>query len=95
MDKRCTWTERQEFLLKKYYSYFSNKEIATTLQKSVRAVREKARKMGLKNKHFWTKKDEKYVLKSWVNNHPEEIGIKLNRTKWAVINKYRELTNKR
>lgn len=90
------WTERQEKILREKYSSYENESIAKQIGVTVSALRNKALKMGLKkDNRIWTEEQEMYLLKHIEKESYEDIAAKLNRTFWAVVNKYRELTNKR
>lgn len=90
------WTDKQISDLKKYYPVKENSFVAKKVNKTIDAIRAKAIKLRLKKEnYFWQNKDEKFILKNVkVLSYPE-IAEKLGRSKWAVINKYRELTGKR
>ena len=87
------WTDKQIALLKKHYPTKENKIVAAKIGKSISAIRAKATLLKIKKaKRYWDKAtSEKFLLKNWDILSPEEIGEKLGKTKWAVINKYREL----
>ncbi len=90
------WTEQEIKILKKHFPKKDNEEIAGLLNKSVRAIRNKAFILRLKKSdRYWGKPEQDFVLKNYMVMSAEEIGEKLKKTKWAVINKYRELTGKR
>lgn len=91
-SKKQDWTEKQIADLVKLYPINDNETAAKKIGKSVRAIRSKAQYLKLKKEtRYWILKDEKFVLKNWAVLSPEEIGEKLGKTKWAIINKYREL----
>jgi len=65
---------------------------------SVDAVRSKAVLLKIKKSdRYWDKPWENMILKNWNVMSPEELmaELKINsrskKTKWAIINKYREL----
>lgn len=87
-----TWTKENIALFKKSYPVKDNTTVAAELGITVRAVRCAATKFNVKkSNHYWSKKDIDFMKKNWSSLSADEIGIKLKRTKWAVINKYREL----
>lgn len=90
------WPSKKIDLLKELYPSTPNEDIEKKLGYSLSAIRSKAFKLGLKkeNRH-WSKKEEEWLLKKWDTTHSEKIAEHLKKTKWAVINKYRELTGKR
>jgi len=91
-----SWSDFDEKLLHFSYPKVSNYIISERLNRSVAAIRAKAVTMGLvKENRRWSEKDEKFVLSNWEALSPVEIGKHLGRTKWAVINKFRELNGLR
>lgn len=90
------WTEKQIETLKKLYPTTDNEAVAKKVGKSVRAVRSQAVRLRLKKStRYWDKPQEDWLLKNWDVLSVKELGEKLGKTKWAIINKYRELTGKR
>jgi hypothetical protein len=90
------WTSEEIKLLKKHYPVKDNDTVAALVGKSVRAIRAKAQVLKVKKStRYWDKPDEDYLIKNWPVMSAVEIGQKLAKTKWAIINKYRELTGKR
>jgi hypothetical protein len=82
--------------VKVLYPDFSDKEIAEKLKVKESYVRNVGGRFGLKKKNRnWKEKEKKDLLKYY------EYGISFcleklpHRTKWAIVNKYRELTGKR
>jgi predicted DNA-binding protein YlxM (UPF0122 family) len=64
----------------------------TTWAKRLKMSKDKIKTRGL----IWSRNDENYILKHYGKDHTiEEIAETLKRSKWSVINKYRELTHKR
>lgn len=89
------WTPEKIKDLKKYFPTKDNQEIAETLGTTVRAVRSMAFRLGLKKvQRYWTYGQEQFLLKNWEKMTAVKIGEELNKTRWAVINKYRILTGK-
>ena len=94
--KELDWSEAEEKKLARLYPTTDNEIIAQKLGKSVRSVRSKAQRMKLKKSNrYWDTPEEEYLLKNWQAMSAEELAEKLNKTKWGIINKYRELTGKR
>ena len=101
------WSKKKLTRLKNLYPATPNDTIAEILSKefeptTVSAIRNAAIRYKLKKTNrYWDKPEEKYLLVNWQVMSPEEIAVQLKRrfkfekTKWAVINKYRELTGKR
>lgn len=92
------WTKEKIALLKKLYPNKSNEDVATTLAIDIRAVRNAAMRFKIKKSNrYWDNPEEKFVLHNWEVLSPMEIAealkkkFKVEKTKWAVINKYREL----
>lgn len=94
--KTKDWTEKQKKELIALYPTLSNSEIAARLKRSVKSIRAKAVKLNIKKKNWkWTELEETYVLEKHNVESYEDTAKKLNRTRVAVINKYRELVGKR
>jgi hypothetical protein len=96
------WTKDRVALLKKCYPTKSNEEAAAILGVTVSALRNAAIRFKVsKSNRYWDKPEEDYLLKNWPVMSPDEIadGLKkkfgITKTKWAVINKYRELSGLR
>lgn len=88
-----TWTDYQLNYLKKNFANMTNERIANNIKKSPEAVRDTARRLGLKkNKpHIWTIEEEE-KLKKMVNGYKiNTISRALNKPRQTVINKIREL----
>src|SRR6186713_1464014 len=92
------WTADQIAVLTKLYPKTHNEIIAGELGKSERSIRAKATLLKIKKaSYFWDRPEETFVLKNWDAMSPDEIskGLKekfgMDKTKWSVINKYREL----
>lgn len=93
--KRSTsesWSEQDFITLKKLFPKTENEEIAEKLKKSVSSVRNKAFVLNLKkSSRFWKIGDEKYVIENYGKIPVKDIADHLKKTRWAVINKHREL----
>lgn len=90
------WSEAKIKELKKHFPTKDNEIIAELLGTTVRAVRSKAFILRLKkSERYWNYGQEQFLLKNWQSMSAVEIGNELKKTRWAVINKYRELTGKR
>lgn len=86
------WNEKQIKQLEKLYPTTDNEVVAEKIGKSVAAVRSMAVRLRLKKStRFWDKPEEDWLLKNWDHLSVQELCEKLSKTKWAVINKYREL----
>lgn len=92
------WPDGAIAVLKKHYPTKDNDEVAALTGKSVSAVRNMAGKLRLKKStRYWDKPWEKFVIKNYPVMNDVEIAHGLlkkfgaAKTKWAIINKYREL----
>lgn len=86
------WTSSEISLLSSLYATNENKVISQILNKSDSAIRNAAKRYGIKKTGWrWTQKEKKIILKNWETLSIQEIAESIGRTKWAVINKYREI----
>ncbi|HTE32721.1 MAG TPA: hypothetical protein VK666_20210 [Chryseolinea sp.] len=92
------WPKEKIALLKKHYPTTGNEEVATMLSTTVSALRNAATYYKVKKANrYWDKPETDFILKNWDALSPDEIAdglekkFKIKKTKWAVINKYREL----
>lgn len=86
-----TWTTENIAKLKKLYPIKDNATVATELGTTERSIRSAAIKFNVKKSNrYWPKKDITTLLKDWPISTAEETATNLGRTRWAVINKYRE-----
>jgi hypothetical protein len=93
---RPEWTPDRVSVLKKNYPIRNNQEVAEMLKTTVSAVRSAAFIFRLKKKdRNWDKPEETFLLKNWEVMSAVELADHLGKTRWAIINKYRELTGKR
>lgn len=93
-----TWQPDKVALLKKLFATTDNDVIAAQLGTTKQAVRSKAFTLGLKKStRFWSKKDIARMVKEIEKNKstPDQVAEILGKTRWAIINKYREVTGKR
>lgn len=87
-----TWTTENIAKLKKLYPIDDNATVAAELGTTERSIRSAAIKFNVKKSNrYWPKKDIAILLKDWPTSTAAEIAVKLERTRWAVINKYREI----
>lgn len=87
-----TWTSENIAKLKKLYPINDNSTVATELGTTERSIRSAAVKFNVKKSNrYWPKKDIATLLKYWPTLTAEEIAIKIGRTRWAVINQYRQI----
>lgn len=83
---------------RKLYPVADNSELALKYEVAESTIRVRASRYGLKKANCeWNKKDEVFILKHYGKGKltAKEIGKEIGRTRFAVINKYRELTGKR
>ena len=93
------WPKEKIKLLKQLFPIMSNAELADQFGVTVSALRAIAAQYNVKKKNrYWSKQSAKMVLDLWESHNPDEIVVMLQqkfgivKTKWAVINKYRELS---
>lgn len=96
--KVVDWPKEKIALLKKHYPTKSNEEAAALIGVTISALRNAAIRFKVKKSNrFWDKPETDFILKNWDQLSPVEIAdklkekLKIEKTKWAVINKYREL----
>lgn len=90
-----SWSPSEISLLRSLYPTHENKELVQFLNKSDSAIRNAAKRYGIKKTGWrWTQKEKKIILKNWETLSVQEIAESIGRTKWAVINKYREINKK-
>lgn len=95
-SRQIVWTQEKIKLLKKHFPTKENEGVAKIIGLSVRSIRSKAFILRLKkSERYWTYGQEKFLLNNWEAMTAVEIGEELKKTRWAVINKYREMTGKR
>lgn len=92
------WLPEKVNLLKKLYPINDNDTVADKLNTTVAAVRYAAMRYKVKKSNrYWDKPETDYLLKNWPVMSAEEISaglkekFKIEKTRWAVINKYRKL----
>lgn len=100
--KVVDWPKEKVAQLKKLYPTGDNKEVAAKLGITVSALRNASIRFKVKKStRYWDKPWEDLVIKQWPAMSPEEIAaellkkFKVVKTKWSVINKYRELAGLR
>lgn len=93
------WSATDKALLTRIYPTHDNADIAATLGISERAVRSAATSFGLKKSaRYWSIEDCKWLIDHWGApgyGFPEIQAHFANKTKWAIINKYRSLAGLR
>lgn len=101
-EHKLNWAPEKLELLKKLYPTTHNEEVAKAVGKPVNTMRSMAFKLKLKkNNRYWQMAHEKFIVKQWPVMTPDEIAAAMfkkygvEKTRWAIINKYRELMGKR
>lgn len=90
------WTPERVKILKATFPTQDNQAVADRLGTTVSAVRNAAMIHKVKKKNrYWDKPEEDFLVKNWPVMSAVEIAEKLGKTRWAVINKYREAMNLR
>jgi hypothetical protein len=90
------WKKERVQQLKTLRPTTSDKVVAKNLKTTVSSIRNAAFVFKVKKKLFyWDYAEEQFILKNWTVMTAEELAVQLKRTRWAVINKYRELTGAR
>lgn len=90
------WPESDVAYLKEHFPTTDNEVIAEALSKSVSAIRNEAWALKLrKARHYWKPTQEAFLLEHYGQLSIEEISQKLDKSKWSIINKHRELTGLR
>ena len=84
------WPPAKVKLLKKLYPTTDNETLAAKLKVSVSALRNAATRFGV-TKKGWTDKDIAILKGNYLTLTYDQIAAKLGKTRWAVINKAREL----
>lgn len=92
------WPADKEKVLREKFATTDNKVIAAELQTTVRAIRSRAQTLGLKKDNGWSNEDKAWLLANYSGTGvgKQELLNKFpNRTWWAIVNMYRELSGKR
>ena len=85
------WPADKVAILKKLYPTTDNATMAKVLGVSVSALRNAAVRFGVQKKG-WTDKDIAFIKANYSTLTYDQMADKLDKTRWAVINKARELT---
>jgi len=79
------WSIQEETLLKElYYPTNTVKDVAKRIGRSVSAVRQKARLLGLSDGHAWSKKELNLLRKLYPSKTAQEIANQIGRTVGVV-----------
>lgn len=78
------------------YPFFDNAILSEIFGKAESTLRVRATRRNLKKHNVsWSKTEDDYVLRHYKQVPVKEMVKELNRTKWAIINRYRELMSLR
>lgn len=79
-----------------YKEFFDNAILSEIFGKAESTLRVRATRRNLKKHNVsWSKTEDDYVLRHYKQVPVKEMVKELNRTKWAIINRYRELMSLR
>lgn len=97
--KYFDWSDENKHTLTTLFPVTDNAILAVKFGITERAVRSQAKRMNLNKAHrYWSQYDEQWLL---ANYNATGVGMAEllakfpNKTKWAIINKYRSLSGKR
>lgn len=92
------WPKEKIALLKKLYPNKHNDDVAKEMNVTVSALRNAVVRFKVKKSNrYWDIPEEKFVTDNWPILSVSEIADQLKKkfgvekTKWSIINKYREL----
>lgn len=85
-----SWPPEKVKLLRTLYPATDNETAAKSLGVSVSALRNAAVRFGVQKKG-WTDKEIAFIKANFTTLTYQQIADKLEKTKWSVINKAREL----
>lgn len=81
--------------VEKIYGKKSSRQVAKETGIKYNTIRVIAARKGLKKENrYWTAKQEKELLKRYKEYGWQHFADKFDKTKWSVINKFRELSKK-
>jgi hypothetical protein len=91
--RKPTWTDQQLADLKKYFPTMKNSDLAKILNKNESQIRNQAFRLKLKKAaHYWTAREEKYLLKHYNNDMTvAQIANHLKRSPNAISIYYHSL----
>ena len=78
------WSEREEELLAELFTTTPNEEIAERIGRSLYAIDNKARKMGLRKMVFWSEDEDELLKKIYKALSYEQLAQRLGRTEGAI-----------
>lgn len=78
------WSEREEELLAELFPTTPNEEISERIGRSLDAIANKARKMGLRKMEFWSEDEDELLKKLYKELSYEQLTHRLERTTGAI-----------
>jgi hypothetical protein len=78
------WSTKEMGLLRKLFLTTANEEIAERIGRSLDAIANKARKMGLRKIEFWSQWEDNLIIKLYKTLTFEELAGRLGRTTGSV-----------
>ena len=78
------WSTKEMGLLRKLFFATANEEIAEKIGRSLDAIANKARKMGLRKMEFWSEDEDKLLKKLYKKLSYEQLAQRLGRTRGAT-----------
>jgi hypothetical protein len=86
------WTEEENEYMRKHYGKTPREEIARVLNRTIPALNNQAKKLGLREKTpVWTPEEEQFLRENW---HSVSIGViaeKLGRTETSIKTKQKRM----
>ena len=82
--KNTKWTKEEEEYLRENYKKVSESELEEKLNRNIKAICQKARRMGLSASIKWTKEEDNYLKENWGKLKIDTLCKRLNRSKRAV-----------
>ena len=82
--KNTKWTKEEEEYLRENYKKVSESELEERLNRNIKAICQKARRMGLSASIKWTKEEDNYLKENWGKLKIDTLCKRLNRSKRAV-----------
>jgi|ERR1700694_4994628 len=90
------WTDEQIASLRRLYPTTRTADLVPLIGRSLDGIKRKASVLGLKkDNYFWSRADEKKLVKIWPTLPASKLAELFGKTESAVTTKYRELTGLR
>ncbi len=83
-EEPAAWSAMEEDLLRRLFPITPNEEIAETIGRTLNAVANKARKMGLRKSEFWSEAEDELLKKFYKTLSYGQLAKRLGRTKGSV-----------